>query len=171
MIVSVIVAMDENNGIGFENSLPWRLSSNLQRFKALTMGHHLIMGRVTFESIGRILPGRVMIVISRNFEYKPEGCLIARSLPEALQFADDEGDNEVFVIGGAQIFAEALPIATRIYLTRVHAEVVADVHFPDLDEDEWVIKRADFHPPDENNQYAYTFKYLERCRSDLVEKT
>jgi dihydrofolate reductase len=101
MILSVIVAMDENGGIGYKNRLPWRLSTDLVRFKNITMNHHVIMGRKTYESIGRVLPGRTMIVISRNERFEAEGCLVAHSLEGAIHFAINEGEDEVFVIGGA----------------------------------------------------------------------
>lgn len=166
MIVSLLVAMDEQRGIGIENRLPWRLSADLRQFKALTMGHHLIMGRKTFESIGRPLPGRRTIVISRNTGFRSEGIQTVASLDEALALARQQGEDEAFVIGGAEIFSMALPCADRIYLTQVHAITNADVFFPDFDPDEWVERRAFFQPANEKNEYAFTFRQLERKRGD-----
>lgn len=134
--VSLIVAMASNRVIGAGNKLPWHLSSDLKRFKALTMGHHIVMGRKTFESIGRLLPGRTTVVVSRNPGFRFEGALVAGSLDKALAAASD--DNEVFVIGGEQIFREALKIADRILLTEIHRAFEGDVFFPPLPPAEWV---------------------------------
>ncbi|MGB2954433.1 MAG: dihydrofolate reductase, partial [Anaerolineales bacterium] len=120
MIVSIIVAADEGNGIGLNGAIPWHLSSDLKRFKTLTMGHYLVMGRRTYESIDSALPGRRMIVLSRDPEFQAKGCQTARSLQESFQLAMDAGEREVFVIGGAEVFSEALVVADNLYLTRVH---------------------------------------------------
>ena len=157
--------MDENRGIGWENRLPWRLSTDLKRFKSLTMGHHMIMGRKTFESIGRLLPGRTMIVISRSPDFRPEGCFVFSSLPGALDFAMQRGEREAFIIGGSQVFSEALPLADRIYLTRVHGVAPADVFFPAFDVDEWVIKDTSAHPAGPVDEYPHTFFILDRKTS------
>ncbi|MCI0485368.1 MAG: dihydrofolate reductase [Blastocatellia bacterium] len=166
MIVSLIVAMDCMRGIGKGNRLPWRLSSDLKRFRALTMGHHIIVGRKTFESIGRPLPGRQMIVVTRNRDFKPEGCMIAHSLEDAITLARERGESEVFISGGARIYARSLKLADRLYLTLVHAEVGADTFFPEWDEREWIEKETSYHPADEKNEYATTFKLLQK--SDAV---
>jgi dihydrofolate reductase len=162
MLISLIVAMDEKGGIGKDNRLPWHLSDDLKRFKTLTMGHHIIMGRRTYESIGKPLPGRTNIVITRNPNYKAEGCIVAHSLGEALDIARDRGEDEVFVTGGREIFARALETADRIYLTCVHAEVPADVYFPDFDEDEWFERDSKYYPANEKNDYAFSMKMLVR---------
>jgi dihydrofolate reductase len=162
VIVSLLVAMDERRGIGIENRLPWRLSADLRQFKALTMGHHLIMGRKTFESIGRPLPGRTSIVVTRNPAFLPKGCLLANSLESALDLARARGEDEAFVIGGGQIFARALPFADRIYLTQVHATGKADVFFPEFSLEDWVELNSYEHPADEKNEHAFTFRLLER---------
>ncbi len=154
--------MDEKRGIGKEDRLPWHLSQDLKRFKAITMGHHLIMGRKTFASIGKPLPGRNMIVVTRNEEYHPEGCLVAYTLEDALSLAEQSGEDEVFIIGGGEIFAQSLDIADRIYLTIVHAEVRADTFFPNLEEEAWIERDVLYHPADEKNQYPFTFKILDR---------
>ena len=162
MIISLMVAMDEKRGIGKAGKLPWHLSSDLRRFRELTMGHHLIVGRKTFESIGKPLPGRHTIVVTRNSNFKPEGCFVSHSVEDAIALARERGETEAFVIGGAEIFARALPSADRIYLTEVHAEVDADVFFPEFDRDEWIETQHIDHSADEKNQYAFTFKVLER---------
>jgi dihydrofolate reductase len=162
LIISLLVAADEEGGIGFENRLPWRLSTDLKKFKELTMGHHLIMGRKTYESIGRALPGRTSIVITRNRSYKGDGVLVTHSLPGALELAQNAGEDEAFVIGGGEIFFQALTIAHRIYLTRVHGVVEADVYFPVLEMDEWVEEHSEFHAPDEKNEFPFTFIVLSR---------
>ena len=162
VIVSILVAWDDNRAIGLENALPWRLSTDLKRFKQLTLGHHLVMGRKTFESIGQPLPGRRSIILTRNPAFKSEGCLVAASLGQAFAMAEERGEKEVFVIGGSQIYAQALPLADRIYLSRVHAKVNADTFFPEFDENEWEEQALEFHPADGKNQYPFTFKLLTR---------
>ena len=162
MIISLIVAMDENRGIGVDNRLPWHLSADLKRFKALTMGHHLVMGRKTYESIGKPLPGRTSIIITRNPDYVVEGCIVVHSLEEALQTARERGEEEAFITGGGEIFNQALSLADRIYLTRVHAETNAQVYFPAFNEDAWIEKESTSHPADEKNDYPFTMKVLVR---------
>jgi len=127
--------MAKNRVIGVNNTLPWHLSADLKRFKALTMGHHIIMGRKTFESIGRVLPGRTSIVITRNESYRPAGVTVARSVSDAI--ARSVGDDEVFVIGGERIFREALPLATRIHATELARDYEGDIYFPAIDRAQW----------------------------------
>jgi dihydrofolate reductase len=126
------------------------------------MGHHLVVGRKTFESIGKPLPGRHTIVVTHNSNFNPEGCFVSRSVEDAITLARERGETEVFVIGGAEIYARALTSADRIYLTEVHALVDADVFFPEFDRDEWIETQHIDHPADEKNQYAFTFTVLER---------
>jgi dihydrofolate reductase len=133
--ISIIVAMAKNRVIGANNALPWHLSSDLKRFKALTMGHHIIMGRKTFESIGRILPGRTSVVVSRNPGYRPAGALVAADLDSALATA--ERDSEAFVIGGAEIYRAALPVADRILLTEIDRDFDGDAFFPAIESSVW----------------------------------
>ena len=137
MIVSLLAAVDENQGIGFQGGIPWRLPDDMKQFKALTMGHHLVMGRKTYESIRRPLKGRKIVIVTRNPGYQPEGCLTAHSLEEALELVRLRGETEVFVIGGGEIFKEAVELADRIYLTQVHGEAPADTYFPSLDPEDW----------------------------------
>ncbi|HJQ69532.1 MAG TPA: dihydrofolate reductase [Blastocatellia bacterium] len=162
MIVSLIVAMDERGGIGKGNRLPWRLSTDLKRFRELTMGHHIIMGRKTFESIGRALPGRQTVIVTRNLDLEVEGCLIAHSLDEALQLAEQRAETEAFVCGGAEIYAWSIERADRIYLTEVHTVVEADTFFPAWDRGLWREVESVDYPADEKNQYATTYKLLEK---------
>jgi dihydrofolate reductase len=164
LIISLIVSMDEQRGIGNAGTLPWRLSSDLKRFRELTMGHHIIVGRKTFESIGKPLPGRQMIVVTRNEAYRPAGCLVAHSVEDAIQSARERGETEAFICGGAAIYAGALADSDRLYLTLVQAVVDADVFFPEIDQDSWIEKESENHDADERNQYPFTFKLLEKKR-------
>ncbi len=166
MIVSLIVAMDQNRGIGVNNKLPWHLPADLKRFRELTMGHHIIVGRKTFESIGRPLPGRDTIIVTRNENYQAAGCLIVHSLAEALALAQERGETEVFVCGGAEIYAQAMPLADRIYLTEVQAEVEADTFFPDYDHEQWSEQEIVHHSADGKNQYPFTFKMLSKRKTN-----
>lgn len=160
-MISLIVAMDEKRGIGIDNRLPWRLSADLKRFKRLTMGHHLIMGRKTYDSIGRPLPGRHMIVLTRNTQLELDEIEIARSLPQAIQLAQSRGDDEIFIAGGAEVFRQSLTLADRIYLTQVHAEVECDVFFPEYDFSDWVEVTRQFTPEDNLNEFNSAYKVLD----------
>jgi dihydrofolate reductase len=158
--VSIIVATDERGGIGLRGALPWHLPEDLRRFKALTMGNPIIMGRKTWESIGRPLPGRCNIVISRKAGFGIEGCTVVDSLGAGLAAAARA--TEVFVIGGADIYRLALPIAGTVYLTRVHATVGADRFFPALDVVDWEEVSREDHPADHTHAHAMSFVTLRR---------
>jgi dihydrofolate reductase len=160
VIISIIVAMDERRGIGANNKLPWRLSSDLRRFRQLTMGHHIIMGRKTYESIGKPLPGRETIVVTRNPDYKAEGCRTVHSVEDAISLAVRHGESEAFICGGAEIYAESLGFADRIYLTLVHTESNADTFFPQIDEPLWVEEGSSYYPADEKNEHPHTYMLL-----------
>jgi dihydrofolate reductase len=160
VIIALLVAMDENRAIGKNNRLPWRLSSDLKRFRELTMGHHILVGRKTFESIGKPLPGREMIVVTRNQDFKPAGCLVAHSVEDGIDRARERRESELFICGGARIYAETIGLADRIYLTQVHAVVDADTFFPEWNSDEWIEEEIPRHEADEKNQYPFTFKVL-----------
>jgi dihydrofolate reductase len=162
MRVSLIAAVASNGVIGRAGGMPWHLPADLARFKALTMGHHLIVGRRTWESIGRSLPGRRMVVVSRVARELPAGVALAGSLEEALAKAEKAGEGEVFVGGGAQLYREALPRADRLHLTRVLAEVPGDVTFPPFDEAAWRVVDREEHPADERHAYPFVFVTLER---------
>jgi dihydrofolate reductase len=159
MTVSVIAIVAANGVIGRNNALPWRMSTDLKHFKSLTMGHHMIMGRKTFESVG-ILPGRPHIVITRQ-ELPIDGVQIARSVDEALALAKD--DNEPFICGGAEIYRQSLHRATRMYITQIHADVEGDTYFPEFDDvNEWkLVDREDFEA-DAKNEYPFSFLTYER---------
>lgn len=163
MIISIIVAMDNRRGIGLNGHLPWHLSSDLRRFKAITMGHHVVMGRKTYESIGKPLPGRTMILISRTQTYRAEECLVVHSLDEALEIARSAGEGEIFIIGGGNIFRQALPLADRIYLTIVPAAVEADTYFPKIQMDDWSEIESSFIPAGADDDYDHTYKLLVRA--------
>jgi dihydrofolate reductase len=162
MKVSIIVAIDEDRGIGIKNRLPWRLPDDLQRFKTVTMGHHVIMGRKTHESIGRALPGRENIIVTRNEFFQAKDCAITNSLEDAINLAKAQGEEEVFVIGGGEIYSQAIQIADRIYLTIVHTKSKADTQFPLFDPVEWETTVEEYYPADEVNEYSTTFKILEK---------
>ena len=162
MRLSIIVAVAENGVIGRDNDLPWHLSADLQRFKAVTMGHHLIMGRKTFETIGRALPGRTTVVVSRGRPQLPEGIKLAGSLEEAVEIAREGGDDEAFVAGGGEIYRVALPLADRLYLTRLHTEFEGDTRFPELDETEWSLVDSKEVAPDDQNAYPFSFQIYDR---------
>jgi len=153
-MISLIVAHDKNRVIGYNNQMPWHLPGDLQYFKETTMGKPLIMGRKTFESIGRPLPGRRNIVITRNKEYHHEGIEVASSLEEALKLAGNE--KEIMVIGGEQIFKLALPIADRLYITQIYHEFKGDTYFPEYG-DEWKIVSAS---EKYETKEGYTYQYL-----------
>ena len=164
--LSLIVAVAENGVIGRNNALPWHLPEDLKYFKRVTLGKPIVMGRKTYESIGKPLPGRTNIVISRNPAYAADGVRVVGSLDEALSLAEDialiDGVDELMVIGGAAIYAEALPRAERLYLTRVHAEVAGDAHLPELDLAAWRERSREQHAASETNPYDYSFIVYER---------
>ena len=160
MTVSIIVAMAENGVIGRDMDLPWHISADLKRFKALTMGHHIVMGRKTFESIGRLLPGRTTVIVTRQSDYQVDGAVIVNSLEAAQAAATD--DSELFIIGGGQVYEIALPLADRLHVTRVHTEVDGDTSFPAIDWDQWELVSAERHGADEKNDYDFTFESYRR---------
>ncbi len=164
MRVSIIAAMARNQVIGRNNQLPWRLPADLQHFKQLTMGKPLIMGRKTYESIGRPLPGRTNIVVTRDEQFSAQGVIIVHTLNSALREAEahlDESD-EAMVMGGADIYYQYLPRADRMYLTLVELEVAGDAHFPAYVPDEWDLAEVTRHEADEKNPYAYQFLTFDR---------
>jgi dihydrofolate reductase len=158
--ISLIVATSENNAIGKDNQLLWHLPADLKHFKDITTGHPILMGRKTYESIGRPLPNRRNIVITRQEDLTIAGVEIATSITEAISLCSTE--KEVFIIGGAEIYKSALPFAHRIYLTTVHQHYEADAFFPALTMDDWNTIHQEYHHPDEKNSVAYTFSTLER---------
>jgi len=162
-MLSLIVAMSLNRVIGRANRLPWQLPADLQFFKRMTLGKPVVMGRKTFESIGRPLPDRVNIVITRQRDYRAEGCHVVRSLPEALALVEPAA--EIMVIGGASLYVQALPGTERIYLTLVAVELGGDVWFPELDWAQWRQLWREDHPADARHAYPYSFILLERLQA------
>jgi dihydrofolate reductase len=158
-LVSIIVAVADNGIIGRAGTLAVRVSADLERLKRLTMGHYLVMGRRTYESIGRPLPGRTTVVLSRNPSYDAAGCLVARDLEAAIGIARQGSDDEVFVLGGAEVYAAALPLADRLYLTRVHATPEGDTRFPPMPPG-WRETWREDHP--EGSPFPYSFINMER---------
>jgi len=153
MKLSIVVAMAENGVIGIGNRLPWHLPAELKQFRALTMGHPIVMGRKTFDSIGRPLPGRQNIVITRNTGYAKEGVEVVHSIDEALRRCS--ADDEVFVIGGANIYRETITLANRIYLTKVNAVIEGDAFFPSINLDEWQEAKRSSRDADAENIYSF----------------
>jgi dihydrofolate reductase len=162
MKLSIIVAVAENNVIGKDNQLIWHLPADLKHFKVLTMGHPMIMGRKTFESIGNPLPGRVSIIISRQPAYRVSNCVVTHSLEQAVSEANQLGSQEAFVIGGAEIYRQAIPITDKIYLTEVHHCFIGDTFFPEMLPSVWREVKRETFPADEKNAYAFDFVELER---------
>ena len=161
-MVSLIVAMSSNRIIGRDGDLPWHLPADLRHFKKTTMGHHLIIGRATWDELGRPLPGRTMVVVTRNRGFEADGVLVAHSIAEALSLVLD--DDEPFIGGGAEIYRQALEaeMVDRLYITRIHAEIKGDTFFPDIDLDEWFLADRLDHPADEKNEFAYAFERYDR---------
>ena len=156
--LSLLVAADENNVIGKDNKLPWHLPSDLKYFKNQTWGMPILMGRKTFESIGKPLPGRKSIVITRNKDWKHQGTEVVHSVDQAIVAAANFGIKEIFVIGGAEIFQTSLVKANRVYRTRIHHQFEGDAWFPELDTDQWELIQSRFCNADEKNAYSHTFE-------------
>lgn len=162
-MISIIAALAKNNALGKDNDLIWHLPADLKRFKEITSGHHIIMGRNTFESIGKPLPNRTSIIITRNEQYDKEGCLVANSIEEAIELAKD--DSNIFIIGGAQIYAQVLEkdLVEQLDITLVHEDFEADVFFPNIHEDVWEEISREDHYADNKNNYNYSFiRYKKR---------
>lgn len=162
MTISLIVAAAENNAIGKDNQLLWHLPNDLKFFKNTTWGMPVIMGRKTFEAVNKPLPGRINIVITRQAEWKAEGTITATDLNDALQKAKATNCNEIFVIGGGEIYKQSLEIADKIYITRVHAVLDGDTFFPVIDETKWQQTSLQEFAADEKHQYAYSFQTWEK---------
>jgi dihydrofolate reductase len=160
MRIAAITAMSENRVIGKNNQLPWHLPADLRYFKKLTMGRPILLGRRTYESIGRPLPGRCNVVISRDPTFQAPGCVVAKSIETALSAVSYS--DEVYVIGGAQLYAEMLPRTQRLYITLVHQKMEGDTFFPEVDKYQWRQTSREDHPADEENIYPYSFIVLDR---------
>lgn len=163
MKLAIIVATDQQGLIGDNNDLPWRLSADLQYFRRVTMAKPLIMGRNTHESIGRVLPGRKNIIVTKNKSFHADGCTVVNSIDDALLACEDV--DEVMVMGGASLYEQLLPIADKLYLTQVHASLTGDTWFPAWSKDEWSeISREDYQA-DEKNEYDYSFIVYEKIKN------
>lgn len=160
MKLAIIVATDEQGLIGRDNDLPWRLSADLQYFRKVTMGKPLIMGRNTHESIGRALPGRKNIIVTKNKAYKAEGCFVVHSITEASIACGDA--SEVMIMGGASLYEQYLPVADKLYLTLVHAKLEGDTWFPKWQQADWKELSREDHLADDKNEYSYSFIIYER---------
>jgi len=159
-IISIVVAASANNVIGVDGQLPWRLPEDLKHFKAITMGKPMIMGRTTFDAIGRALPGRQSIVLTRQADFAAEDCDVVSSIDAALDAAGDA--EEVMVIGGGEIYRQFLPKADRIYMTRVQAEIAGDTTFPELDMTEWSVVAVEEYPAGDEREFGFEVETLER---------
>ena len=167
-LISLIVAMAQNGVIGRDNSLPWRLPDDLKRFRAFTLGKPILMGRKTFESIGRPLPGRINLVLTRDRSWYAEGVIAVHSVEEALTQAGSS--DELVAIGGAEIYRLVLPFARRIYLTHVHADVPGNITFPEFDSTQWADGEYSSQPADDEHAYPLTFVTLERRNAPEVPR-
>ena len=161
-MITLIAAVAENNALGKDNKMMWHLPDDFKHFKSRTSGHHIIMGRKTFESFPSALPNRTSVIITRQQDYKAEGCVVVGSLEEAITVSPK--DEEVFIIGGGEIYNQSIAHADKLDLTRVHAEFPnADAYFPQIDESKWELVEAVFHPKDEKHAYEMTFQvYVKR---------
>ncbi|HFC01193.1 MAG TPA: dihydrofolate reductase [Phaeodactylibacter sp.] len=162
MKISAIVATAKNNVIGKDNDIPWYLPADLKYFKKTTLNHHIIMGRNCYDSIGKPLPKRSNVILSRNPFFIVSNCYVASSMKEALQVAADNGEEEAFIIGGAQIYNQSMEYWDKLYLTEVDLEVEGDAFFPKLNMDKWELISEEAHQADEKNEHDYTFKVYQR---------
>ncbi|WP_409293742.1 dihydrofolate reductase [Peribacillus sp. SCS-26] len=160
-MISFIVAMDRERVIGRDNNLPWSIPADLRFFKETTMGHGIVMGRKTFESIGRALPGRKNIIMTRSGDFSAEGCSVIHSIEE-LKALEKETEEELFVIGGSEIFKLTLPIADRLYITYIDETFEGDTFFPAIDQNEWILVSNEKGPKDERNPYDYYFRVYDK---------
>ncbi|HMP30377.1 MAG TPA: dihydrofolate reductase [Saprospiraceae bacterium] len=162
MIISSIVATAHNNVIGKDNLIPWYLPADLKYFKKITTGHHVIMGRNCYVSIGKPLPNRTNIIITRDPFFISSNCLVARNIKEALTMALENGETEAFIIGGGQIYEQTVDFWDKLYLTEVDLYTEGDIYFPQLDFSEWTLISQECHEKDEKNEYDYCFKIFDK---------
>lgn len=160
--LSHLVAASENNVIGVDNGLPWKLSNDFKYFKNKTWSMPIIMGRHTFESMKKDLPGRINIVLTRKKDWYPKNIFVVETIEEAILKAKECDTKEIFIIGGGEIFRQTLPLINRVYLTRVHAVIEGDTSYPELNKNEWELVKSNSFPADEKNNYPYTFEVWER---------
>ena len=161
-MISFVVAMDQNRVIGSNNDMPWHLPNDLQHFKNITTGHTIVMGRKTFDSIGRVLPNRKHIVLTRSEQSFPEEVEVVRNTDEILQYAKDHEAEEIFIIGGGELFKQMMPYVDKMYITLIEESFEGDVFFPEFDESEWELIEKEKGEKDERNPYNYYFLTYER---------
>ncbi len=166
MTISCIVATAHNRVIGKDNDIPWYLPADLQYFKKTTINHHIIMGRNCYASIGKPLPKRTNVIITRDPYFISSNCLVARSIPEAIHMAYENDETEAFIIGGGQIYAQSIDLWDKIYLTEVDITVEGDIFFPEIDMNQWELISEEHHKNDDKNDFDYTFKVFKRIRYD-----
>ena len=159
-MITLIAAVAENNALGKDNQLLWHLPDDFKRFKNVTTGHHIIMGRKTFESFPKPLPNRIHVIISRQKNYQPEGCIVVDSLQKAIEVCPKK--EETFIIGGGEIYRQSIEIADKLDITKVHHTFDADTFFPDIDLNEWVLTAEEFHPKDEKHLFDFSFQTFVR---------
>lgn len=169
--LSLIVAMDQNRLIGKNNDLPWRLPADLRHFKSKTMGHPVLMGRKTYESIGKPLPGRTNIVMTRDEAWTAEGCIVVHSIEQAIAYVENDcSEREIMVMGGAEIYNQALPQADKLYITKIDDSFEGDTHFPPITEEDWRLVYEMKGTVDERNIYPHRFQEYERTRASLKRR-
>jgi dihydrofolate reductase len=162
MIISLIAAVSENNVIGNNGKIPWHLPADFAYFKKTTWGHHVVMGQTTFESIGKPLPGRTNIILSFDKDYKAPGCKVVDSLDKSFQIAASSGEEELFVIGGASVYAQTIEMADKLYITKVHHKFSGDTHFPTIDPKKWKKVSETKNKKDDKNKYDFSFLIYEK---------
>jgi dihydrofolate reductase len=162
MIISTIVAISKNNVIGINNEIPWHLPADLQYFKRITSNHHILMGKKCFNSIGRPLPNRTNIVITRSKEFHLDGIIVKHSIQDGIDFAKNRDESEVFIIGGGEIYKQTMHLSSKLYLTEVDIECDGDIYFPTINFDEWVLISTENHTKDDKNKFNYSFKVYQR---------
>lgn len=164
--IALVVAADEANGIGLNNQLLCHLPNDLKYFKKITTGYSVLMGRKTYDSIGKPLPNRINLVVSNSIAFI-EGCEVFTDIPAAIEFANETGSTHLFVIGGASIYEQAIQYCHKVFLTRIHHTFQADTHFTNLNAETWKLVQADFQAADEKNLYNHTFEVYERINKNL----
>ncbi len=162
MIISCILAKTKNNVIGKDNDMPWHISDDLKYFKKITSGHAILMGRKNFESIGRVLPNRTNIIITRNKDYKVPGAIVVHSIEEGLKYALENKEEEAFIIGGGQIYNQSADYWDKIYVTQIDADIPGDVYFTGISFEDWRLISQECHKKSENNEYDFCFEVYER---------
>ncbi len=162
MIISHIVAASENNVIGNNQDLPWKLPDDMRFFVKTTKGHHILTGRKNFETFGKALPHRVNMIITRDTSFSANDAIVFHDIQSAIQHAKDNGETELMIIGGGEIYRQTLKLTDRIYLTKVHTEMDGDTYYPNLDKEHWNLISEEYHSKDEKHAFAFSFQLWER---------